>query len=323
MSNIHNVTVFGTGVLGSQIMMQAAYHGKKVIGYDIEQELLDELPQRWEWIRSGYQQDLGDEEQGYDAERFEQAIANISTTTQVAEALEDCDLVIEAVPENIEIKKTVWSQIGDAAPQKTIFCTNTSSLRPSDFAEATGRKNRFLALHFANEVWKYNTGEVMPTQFTDDETFNTVLEFASEIGLAPIPVRKETPGYLLNSLLIPFLDAGAKLYVNGVANPQEIDKTWRTATGAPNGPFEIYDVVGFNVAYNISKNSDDPDLRAFAEVLKTGIDAGRAGIANGAGFYTYDNKGNNTGVVKEMQIHNLAEISTDNASTVFTEGEDA
>src|SRR5699024_6159757 len=129
-------------------------------------------------------------------------------------------------------------------------------------------KNRFLALHFANRVWKFNTGEVMPTEFTDDDAFNTVLEFASEIGLVPIPVRKETPGYLLNSLLIPLLDAGAKLYVNGVSNPQEIDRTWRIATGAPNGPFEIYDVVGFNVAYNVSKNSDDPDLRAFSEVLK-------------------------------------------------------
>src|SRR5690625_6475351 len=83
MSNIQNVAVFGTGVLGSQIMMQAAYYGKKVIGYDIEQELLDELPQRWEWIRSGYQRDLGDDDEAYDAERFEQAIANISTTTQV------------------------------------------------------------------------------------------------------------------------------------------------------------------------------------------------------------------------------------------------
>ncbi len=323
MSKINNVTVFGTGVLGSQIMMQAAYHGKKVIGYDIEQELLDELPQRWEWIRSGYRQDFGDDAEGYDPERFEQAIANISTTTQVTEALADCDLVIEAVPENIEIKKTVWSQIGEIAPEQTIFCTNTSSLRPSDFAQATGRKNRFLALHFANRVWKFNTGEVMPTEFTDDDAFNTVLEFASEIGLVPIPVRKETPGYLLNSLLIPFLDAGAKLYVNGVSNPQEIDRTWRTATGAPNGPFEIYDIVGFNVAYNISKNSDDPDLRAFAEVLKTGIDAGRAGIANGAGFYTYDSNGNNTGVVEEMQIHNIDQISTKNASTVYTEGEDA
>src|SRR5699024_9497975 len=132
-----------------------------------------------------------------------------------------------------------------------------------------------------------------------------------------------TPGYLLNSLLIPLLDAGAKLYVNGVSNPQEIDRTWRIATGAPNGPFEIYYVVGFNVAYNVSKNSDDPDLHAFSEEVKTRIDAGHSVVSTGAGYYSYDRKCNNTSVAEEMKIHNIDKIITDNASTVYTEGENA
>src|SRR5699024_12323098 len=99
--------------------------------------------------------------------------------------------------------------------------------------------------------------------------------------------------------------------------------TCRYAIVAPIGSIEFYDDVGVNVAYNVAKNSDDPDLRAFSEVLKTGIDAGHAGIATGAGFYTYDSKGNNTGVAEEMQIHNIDKIITDNASTVYTEGENA
>lgn len=288
MTNITNVTVFGTGVLGSQIIMQAAYHGKTVTGYDISDELLAQLPERWEWMRSYYQRDLPD----FDEKRFDQAISSIRTTTDIAEAVADADLVIEAVPENLELKKDVWTKIGQSAPAKTIFATNTSTLSPSDFAAETGRPEKFLALHFANLVWRYNTGEVMVTSQTDKQYFDAVLTFAGEIGLVPVPVLKETPGYLLNSLLVPWLSAGAQLYVNGVANPVDIDNVWRTATGSPAGPFQVYDTVGFNVAANISRASGDPARIKFADMLQKGIDAGKAGLGDGEGFYRYDADGN-------------------------------
>lgn len=288
MTDITNVAVFGTGVLGSQIIMQAAYHGKSVTGYDISDELLAKLPERWEWMRGYYQRDLPD----FDNDRFDKAVASIKTTTDISEAVADADLVIEAVPEDLELKRKVWAQIGEAAPEKTIFATNSSSLRPSDFADSSGRPEKFLALHFANLVWKYNTGEVMIAQKTDPVYFDIVVEFADEIGLVPIPVRKETPGYVLNSLLIPWLHAGAALYVEGVANPSDVDNVWRIATGSPKGPFEIYDMVGFNVAANIAKVSEDERQRKFAELLQKGIDAGKAGLGDGEGFYTYDSEGN-------------------------------
>lgn len=288
MTDIQNVTVFGTGVLGSQIIMQAAYHGKTVTGYDVSDDLLAKLPDRWKWMRGGYEHDLAD----FDGGRFDQAVESIKTTTDVATAVADADLVIEAVPENLDLKRKVWSQIGEAAPAKTIFTTNTSSLRPSDFAEATGRPEKFLALHFANKVWRFNTGEVMVAQKTDQKWFDTVIEFASEIGLVPIPVRKETPGYLLNSLLIPWLNAAAYLYVNGVANPEDVDKAWKIATGAPTGAFETYDIVGFNVALNIIRNDkDDAQLQKFGDKLEQAIKAGRAGLGDGRGFYIYDSAG--------------------------------
>src|SRR5699024_9964248 len=246
MTDITNVTVFGTGVLGSQIIMQAAYHGKTVTGYDISDELLAELPERWEWMRDYYRRDLPD----FDEKRFAEAIASIRTTTDIPEAVADADLVIEAVPENLDLKKDVWTKIGQSAPEKTIFATNASTLRPSDFAAETGRPEKFLALHFANLVWRYNTGEVMVTPETDKKYFDIVLGFTAEIGLVPVPVLKETPGYLLNGLLVPWLSAGAELYVNGIANPADIDNVWRTATGSPAGPFQVYDTVGFNVAAN-------------------------------------------------------------------------
>ncbi|MFC9893608.1 3-hydroxyacyl-CoA dehydrogenase [Nocardia sp. NPDC127579] len=300
MAALTNVTVFGTGVLGSQIMMQAAYHGKSVTGYDVSEELLAKLPQRWEWMRGYYQRDLPD----YDAERFDRAVAAIRTSTDVADAVAQADLVIEAIPENLDLKRKVWGQIGQAAPAETIFATNTSSLRPSDFAEATGRPDRFLALHFANLIWSHNTGEVMATPATDPRCFDAVMRFAGEIGLVPVPVRKEVPGYILNSVLIPFLNAGAQLYVDEVADPADIDAVWRIATQSPFGPFQGFDIVGFNVAYNISRNSPDPKMRKFADMLKQSIDAGRSGLADRAGFFTYDAEGNRGEPVAAWKLEN-------------------
>lgn len=289
-SHLTEVTVLGTGVLGSQIVMQAAYAGKNVVAYDISQELLDKLPDRWEWMRGYYSTDVT----GYTPELFDEAIARIRPSTDLADAVSGADVVIEAIPENLELKKQVWSQVGEAVPGHTILLTNSSSLRPSDFADATSHPDRFLALHFANLVWKFNTGEVMATPKTDRTVFDRTVAFAEEINLEAIPIRKEIPGYLLNSLLIPWLDAAAGLYVADAANPVDIDRDWKIATGAPSGPFEVFDTVGFNVSVNINRGNADAteNQKKFADLLQErGIDKGRAGLGDGVGFYEYDADG--------------------------------
>ncbi|MCI1257128.1 MAG: 3-hydroxyacyl-CoA dehydrogenase [Corynebacterium provencense] len=290
MSEIRNVTVLGTGVLGSQIVMQAAYAGKNVVAYDIKQEFLDKLPDRWEWMRGHYSRDLSD----FSDEKFDAAIARITGSTDLSEAVKAADVVIEAVPENLELKKTVWAGVGAAVPEHTILLTNSSSLRPSDFADSTGHPDRFLALHFANMVWKSNTGEVMATAQTDPAVFTRTVEFAREINLQAFPIHKEIPGYLLNSLLIPWLNAAGNLYVEKAANPSVIDEDWKVSTGSPRGPFEIYDIVGFNVAYNIiqARQPEGSPLRKFGDELKSrGIDKGHTGVGDGLGFYEYDSEG--------------------------------
>jgi 3-hydroxyacyl-CoA dehydrogenase len=292
--NMQKVTVLGTGVLGSQIIMQAAYHGKDVRAYDISDEILAKLPSRWEWMRGYYRTDLPD----FTDEKFDAAIARISTSTVLADAVADADVIVEAVPENLDLKKKVWAQVGEAAPAGAIFATNTSSLMPSTFADSTGRPQRLGTLHFANKVWRFNTGEVMGHPGTDPAVLDALVQFATEIGLVPYRVRKESPGYLLNGLLIPFLQAGAHLYVDGVGSVADIDDIWRKATGSPQGPFQFYDVVGFNVAYNIELNK--PEQSPFAAVLKRGIDNGKTGIADGEGFYTYDSDGKPTGVSSQF-----------------------
>jgi len=280
-----NLTVLGTGVLGSQIAFQAAYTGKNVVAYDLNDEILAKLPARWEYLREHYLADLADATD----EKVDAAIGRIRATSDLADALADADLVIEAVPEVLETKRETWAKVAAVAPERTIFATNSSTLLPSQIADATGRPERFLALHFANEIWKNNTGEVMGHDGTDPEAFEAVAGFAEEIGMVAIRVRKEQPGYILNSLLVPLLGAAADLYVKGVGDPETIDLTWRLATGAPLGPFQIYDVVGMETPYHLNVNSDDPLKREFAAILKRDyIDQGRLGRAVGKGFYDYE-----------------------------------
>lgn len=282
---MQNLTVLGTGVLGSQIIFQAAYSGKDVVAYDISDEILAKLSERWEYLKPMYLRDLPDAT----PEKLEAAVARIRSTSHLKDALKDADIVIEAVPERLDIKQSTWEKVGELAPAKTIFCTNSSTLLPSDIAPYTGRPEKFLALHFANEVWTNNTGEVMGHEGTDPDVFEAVAQFAEEIGMVPIRIHKEQPGYVLNSLLVPFLGAAGKLLVRGVASPEDVDKTWRIATKSPLGPFQIYDVVGMMTPYMLNKDSADPEARAFAELIKRDyIDKGYLGKGSGRGFYSYE-----------------------------------
>lgn len=286
---IKNVTVFGAGVLGTQIAFQTAYHRFNVTLYDLTDELLNRARERFQELAVRYKKDIGALPEALDA-----TFPRLSYTTDLAEAVKDADLTIEAIPENIQIKRNFYLKMGPLAPSKTIFATNSSTLLPSQFADATGRPAHFLALHFANEIWKNNTAEIMGHSGTDTATFDTVVAFARAIGMLVIPIHKEQPGYVLNSLLVPFLKAALDLYVKGVADAETIDKTWMKATSAPAGPFAIYDVVGLTTAYNITKmNADasgDKAMQEAAQVLKEQfIDQGKLGVSTGQGFYTYPN----------------------------------
>ncbi|MGG3941962.1 3-hydroxyacyl-CoA dehydrogenase [Peribacillus psychrosaccharolyticus] len=287
--NYKNITVAGSGVLGSQIAFQTAYKGKfNVVIYDINDEALERAKDRILNLKPYYKEDLGASD-----EELNDAYNRLSFHSDLAKAVANADLVIEAIPEVVNIKTNFYNQLGKVAPEKTIFATNSSTLLPSQFAEATGRPEKFLALHFANEIWKNNTAEVMKHPGTAEEVFNEVIEFAKAIGMVALPLHKEQPGYILNSLLVPLLEAGQGLLLNEVADPETIDKTWMIATGAPLGPFAILDVVGITTAYNIANakaQTGDPHFKKLASLLKTEyIDKGKTGRAAGEGFYKYPN----------------------------------
>lgn len=281
-----NVIVAGSGVLGSQIAFQIAYSGFDVNVYDINDEVLEKAKERFIVLKSRYKEDLGATQ-----EEVDNAFNHLSFYSNLQSAVENADLLIEAIPEVVQIKQDFYKELAIVAPEKTIFATNSSTMLPSQFAEFTGRPEKFLALHFANEIWKNNTAEIMRHAGTDQNVFDEVVEFAKAIGMIDLPLQKEQPGYILNTLLVPFFNSALHLVVNGVSDPETVDKTWTIATGAPKGPFAILDIVGINTPYNLSlarAKAGDKNAAKVAEYLKTEfLDKGRLGMQNGKGFYDY------------------------------------
>ncbi|AUC20806.1 3-hydroxybutyryl-CoA dehydrogenase [Polaribacter sejongensis] len=284
-----NITVAGSGVLGYQIAFQIAFYGFNVSIYDINDEILEKAKSKFKIIAKAFKTDLNATK-----EQLDVTFKNLTYTSNLAESVKDADLMIEAIPENIAIKISFYKNLAKVAPQKTIFATNSSTLLPSQLADSTGRPKQFLALHFANNIWKHNTAEIMGHPTTDPKVFKDLIMFAKAIGMLPLPLYKEQPGYILNSLLVPFLGASLDLLVNEVSDPHTIDKTWMKATGAPIGPFAILDTVGINTVYNINVSSAEETqeplaLKTVKYLKENFIDKNKLGVSTGEGFYKYPN----------------------------------
>ncbi|MDR2949902.1 MAG: 3-hydroxyacyl-CoA dehydrogenase [Dysgonomonas sp.] len=282
MEKISNVTVLGGGNMGSQIAFQIAYKGFNVIIYDISADMYSKVIEHLDLLKTIYLREANAAE-----EDIENAFNNISYSFNLSEAVRNADLTIEAVPEDPATKQQLYTELGRVAPEKTIFTTNSSTMLPSHLMEYTGRPHKFLSLHFSNLLFHCNIAEIMKSTKTDVESFDTVVEFAEAIGMVPIIVKKEQRGYILNSLLMPFMGAASELYLKGVSDVETIDKTWRIATGSPVGPFEMYDIVGLNTIYNIAVNGELKD-RLFAQYIKENfLKKGKLGYLSGEGFYKY------------------------------------
>lgn len=318
--NLEKVTVIGGGVLGTQIGLMCAYTGKDVTFWLRSEGSIERTKPKIERYSGLMMQDLlaakalvgnpmgkflypkgmirsweGVTAESIDAlaEQGKKNLAeNVHIELDLAKALADADVVIESMSEDPKAKIGMYTAMKDLLPEKTVLLTNSSTMLPSTFAPYTGRPEKYLALHFANTIWKNNTAEVMGHAGTDPEIYNEVVKFADEINMIPLQLHKEQPGYILNSMLVPFLSAAQALLATGVADYETIDKTWKLATGAPAGPFQILDVVGLETAYNI--NQMKPDARTegtvtnlIGKLLKEKIDRGETGVNAGVGFYDY------------------------------------
>lgn len=286
--NFKNVTVIGGGIMGSQIAFQTALNGFKVTVFVRSEKSLETTENYFKSYVDIYQ-----EEANATKEQVEAALNNLTCCMDLSDSVKEADLVIEAIAEVPEIKIEFYKELAKVAPKHTVFVTNSSTLPPSMFAEATGRPEMFTTLHFCVEVWKHNVAEIMMHPGTDRKYFDMMIEFAKAIGMVPIPLEKEQPGYVLNTLLVPNLLAALELDYNGIAPVEAIDKTWMIATGADFGPFGFIDLIGLNTSYAISKMLGDnghPLGHGIAEHLKVNyIDKGKAGKAVGEGYYKYPN----------------------------------
>ena len=303
---IKKVVVAGGGVLGSQIALQSAYCGFDVTIWLRSEGSIERAKPKLERFKNIYvdtlekmktdanaycrglskKTDLSDSEIDELKQNAEDAYNNIILTTSYDEAASGADLIIEAIAENPEQKIAFYQELAKHMDEETILVTNSSTLLPSMFAEYTGRPEKYLSLHFANTIWENNTAEVMGHPGTDQKYYDEVAQFAEDINMIPLKLKKEQPGYILNSLLVPFLSAAEALLANDVADHETIDKTWILATGAPAGPFHILDIVGLTTAYNIiimNPEVQDPNTTPgkIAKMLKEKIDAGKTGINAG------------------------------------------
>jgi 3-hydroxybutyryl-CoA dehydrogenase len=286
-SDIHHLTLVGAGVLGGQIAWHSAFKGKQVVVYDLYEKGLAQCRADQQRYADTYSVDLGAPEADLAATRD-----RISFTTDLAAAVSRADLVIEAVPEVPDIKVATYTELAKYLQEHTLLATNSSTLLPSQFASVTGRPDKYCALHFANLIWKMNLAEVMAHPGSSEATLTAVTRFAIEIGMVPIPVRKEQNGYLLNSWFAPLLQSGVSLVANGIGTPEDVDRTFMIANGCATGPCGMVDVVGMNTAYNIStywgnENKDEQMLINAAYLKEHFIDNGKLGLQTGEGFYKY------------------------------------
>lgn len=281
------IVVAGGGQMGSQIAYQVAYHGFQVTICDVNAAAIAATKRRlatWDQIYS--------QEMNATPAVIHDTNERLSFATDLETAVEDADLVIETVPEVLDVKNAFYAELAKVAPAKAIFVTNSAAFVPSKFAVLTGRPEKFLALHFTNQLWTNRLVEVMGHQGTAPMIYHKIVAFARQIGMVPIELHKEQPTYVLDTLLIPFVTAALTLWADQAADAETVDRAWMLATGAPVGPFGILDELGLQHVYELlltaGSESGQGKLVDVAHKLKTEmVDQQRLGQETNQGFYRY------------------------------------
>jgi len=282
-AEIRKVGVCGAGLMGNGIAQTCA-----AAGFDVVlMEVADEPLQRG--IKTiSKSLDKFVEKQKLSQEERDATVARIKGTTEVKD-LAGCDIVIEAIVENVEVKTKLFQQLDDLLPEHGIICTNTSSLCVIELAAKTRRPNRVAGLHFFNPVPIMKLVEVVKTIATTQDVIDTLFDFSRKLGKEPI-LAKDTTGFIVNRLLVPYLLYAIKVYEEGLASKEDIDKGMKLGCGYPMGPLELLDFVGLDTTYFIAQimydEFKDP-MMAPPPLLKRMVLAGQYGRKSGKGFYDY------------------------------------
>jgi 3-hydroxybutyryl-CoA dehydrogenase len=283
--DIRNILIIGAGTMGQQIAFQCAISGYHVVLFDIDAAILDNSLKRIAKLASSFRNSGRLTPEGVEA-----AIKRIRCSRHPEDAAKEADFISESVPEDPALKAKVFSQFNQLCPMRTIFTTNTSTLIPSMFADATGRPDRFAAFHF-HDIRVTNIVDIMPHAGTSAETLALIQAFAARIGQVAILMKKENYGYVFNAMLTEVFKAAQTLAAGGVAGAEDIDRAWMGIMHTPVGPFGMMDSIGLDTVWKVTdywaKKLKDPQTLTNAAFMKGYVDEGRLGAKCGQGFYKY------------------------------------
>ena len=284
-TDVETVAVLGAGSMGHGIAEVAALAGYDVQLRDINEELVQEGYDSIEWSLDK----LAEKDRIGDSEATA-ALDRVSPVVPVEEAVGDADLVVEAVPEQMEIKADVWGEVTEHAPEQAVFASNTSSISITDLSERTDRPEQFCGMHFFNPPVRMDLVEVISGGHTDDTTLDAVEGVAEEMGKTPVRVRKDSPGFVVNRVLVPLMNEAAWLVHDGEATIAEVDATTKFDLGLPMGSFELADQVGVDVGYHVLEYmaAESGDAYDPSPLLAEKVDAEELGKKTGVGFYDYE-----------------------------------
>ena len=280
---VSSVGVIGAGQMGAGIAQVCAAIGKKVILCDIKQEFLD----------NGIGTITKNLERSLSKERINQndmdnTLGNVNTTLELNE-LKNCDIIIEAIVENIDIKKKLFSDLGNICEDNTILASNTSSIPIGILAEASGRPAKVVGMHFMNPVPVMKLVEVIRAKSTNDDTFNTTFKLAEDLNKVPVLVN-DFPGFVSNRILLPMLNEAMFCVMEGVAEPEAIDTVMKLGMSHPMGPLTLADFIGLDTCLAIMevlhRDFDDDKYRP-CPLLRKMVEQGKLGKKSGEGFYKY------------------------------------
>jgi 3-hydroxybutyryl-CoA dehydrogenase len=285
MSDIKNVSVIGGGTMGNGIAHVFAMSGFKVTLVETKQEYLDKALYTIE-------KNLGRmlSKQKITTEEKEKTLSRIHSSLNTVEGVQKADVVIEAIPENFELKKKVFQEIDEYAPDNTILASNTSSISITKLAAQTSRPEKFIGMHFFNPVPVMKLVEVINGLETSKETTQTIMDLAEKLGKVPVSAD-DSPGFVSNRVLMPMINEAVFCVYEGVAKPEDIDQVMKLGMAHPMGPLRLADFIGLDVCLDILNvlydGFKDPKYRPCPLLVKM-VDAGKLGDKTGEGFLKHD-----------------------------------